>query len=72
LVAGSNPAGRVPQTPENKELTKTDKTSEVGNQRNLAEILFLKLQNDPDLRLILERWPELSVDLKRAIVKMVT
>jgi len=33
--------------------------------------LFSALENDPDLRLIIEQWPKLSVELRKAIVKMV-
>jgi len=33
--------------------------------------LFLESENDADLRLFVERWPNLSVELGQAIVRMV-
>jgi hypothetical protein len=33
--------------------------------------LFFVLENDPDFRLVLERWTDLSGDLRQAICRMV-
>jgi len=33
--------------------------------------LFSKVENDPELKIIIEHWPELSVELRRAIVRMI-
>jgi len=38
-----------------------------GNQEKLTGILF----SESDLKKVVDRWPELSVELRRAIVKMV-
>ena len=38
---------------------------------NLAPSLFLDSEIAPDLKLIIEHWPTLSVELRQAIVKMV-
>ncbi len=42
-----------------------------NSDKNLALSLFLDSEIDPNLRLIVERWPELSVEFRQAIVKMV-
>jgi len=70
-VAGSSPAGRVSQPPENKTVTETDKPSTESPKQKLAPSLFSNLEIDPDLRLIIDRWQTLSVELRQAIVKMV-
>jgi hypothetical protein len=33
--------------------------------------LFSALENDPDLRLIVEKWSKLSFELRKAIVRIV-
>ena len=52
-----------------KHLQKAD-TGQSDAERELAEILFLKSELDEDLKLLIERWPNLSVELKQAIVRM--
>ncbi|MHC5076517.1 MAG: hypothetical protein ACYTFM_08815 [Planctomycetota bacterium] len=44
--------------------------SNTVNQ-NFVNFLFLVLKNDPDFRLVLQRWPDLSAELRQAITKMV-
>ena len=48
-------------------LTATGGSGNNSENQNLAQILFF----DKDLKTIVDRWPALSVELKRAIVKMV-
>jgi len=71
LVVGSNPTGPSLQNPESKTLTEKANISSKPENKNLAEILFSESDIDPDLKLIIEKWPTLSLDLRRAIVKMV-
>ena len=70
-VGGSNPPLPITQDTENKELTKADTPKPESTKQNLAQILFSKVENDPELKIIIERWSELSVELRRAIVKMI-
>ena len=37
----------------------------------LVSSLFLESLNDPDLKLLIERWPKLSVETKRIIVRII-
>jgi len=42
-----------------------------SDKGQLVSGLFSKSEIDPDLRAVIERWDGLSVELRRAIVKMV-
>jgi hypothetical protein len=46
-------------------------TNESDNSRKFIESLLSKQEADPDLRLLVERWPELSLETKRIISKIV-
>ena len=70
MVVGSNPTGPSSQHPERKPLKKTDKAGTKPEKQNLVSGLFFDLENDPDLKLVLECWPKLSFELKQAIIKM--
>jgi len=59
------------QTTEDKAVTTTGESSGNSENQNLVSGLFFALENDPDLKLIIEKWSELSVELRRAIVKMI-
>jgi len=56
---------------DNKALTQTGKPNSKSQKQNLALSLFLESELDADLKLIIERWAKLSVDIKRAIVTIV-
>jgi len=55
------------QTTKDKAVTTTGELSDDPENQNLAQILFF----EEDLKLIIEAWPKLSVELRRAIVRMV-
>ncbi|MCP4612505.1 MAG: hypothetical protein GY845_27720 [Planctomycetes bacterium] len=59
------------QHPENKPLTETDKPGNKSENYNLVSGLFSTLENAPDLRLIVEKWPELPEHIKAAIKALV-
>ena len=63
--------GLVPQTAEHKELTEHSLPSDNPLDQKFIESLLAQLENDCDLRLLLERWPRLSEELRQAIVRMV-
>ncbi len=71
LVKGSSPVTPSTQATENKEVTSLKEDG--GNPENpeLVSGLFFESENDPDLSLLIERWSKLSVELRKAIVKMV-
>jgi len=47
------------------------RTGSIRKKQELVSGLFFESEVDPDLKLIIERWNALSVELRRAIVKMV-
>jgi len=59
------------QPTEKQALTETGKSAGTPENPNLAEILFSKSEIDPGLRTVIERWDELSVELRQAIVRMI-
>ena len=59
------------QAPENKPVTTTDKPDTKPENQNLVSGLFSTLENDPDLRLVIESWPELPEHIKAAIKALV-
>jgi hypothetical protein len=59
------------QVVKNKAVIGTDKPSTESPKQKLAPSLFFDSEIDPELRLIIERWPKLSVELRSAIVRMV-
>jgi len=42
-----------------------------SENQNLVSGLFSALENDSDLKLVVEKWSKLSVELRKAIVRMV-
>jgi hypothetical protein len=59
------------QSTEDKALTPTGKSGDKSENPNLVSGLFFDSHFDADLKLIIERWAKLSVELRQAIVKMV-
>jgi hypothetical protein len=51
--------------------TPTGKSGDKSESPNLVSGLFFESEIDPDLRTVVEQWDGLSVELRRAIVKMV-
>jgi len=39
--------------------------------REISQGMFFSAENDPDLKLLIERWPKLFVELRQVIVKIV-
>jgi len=63
LSLSSDLATKSTQTAENKAVTETDKPNTESQKQNLVSGLFF----DADLKLIIGRWPDLSVELRSAI-----
>ncbi|MHC4756222.1 MAG: hypothetical protein ACYTBP_13890 [Planctomycetota bacterium] len=70
-VEGSSPFGLVSQSADDTALTKARSKHDSSKNQNLVSGLFFDSQFEADLKLIIERWPKLSVELRRVIVKMV-
>ena len=70
-VAGSSPVAPIRQPPENKEVTIPKADTDNRHSENLVSGLFLESENAPDLKLVMQSWPRLSIELAQAIVKMV-
>ena len=71
VAGGPNYVNPNTQITENKAVTNTDKPNTKSQKQNLVSGLFLESENDQDLKLIIEHWQTLSVELRSAIVKMV-
>ena len=50
----------------------SDKSVFQSGDQNLAEILFFESDFDPDLRTVVKRWDGLSLEIRKAIVRMVS
>ena len=70
-VTGSNPVSPIKQAFENTSLTEADKPDRKSENQNLVSGLFSTLENDQDLRLIVESWPELPEHIKAAIKALI-
>ena len=70
LKGSALPIGESQPT-EDKALTETGKSGDKSENPNLVSGLFFDSHFDADLKLIIERWAKLSVELHQAIVKMV-
>jgi hypothetical protein len=57
----------ISQPPDNKDVTGADKPSGESQKENLAPSLFFDSEIDPDLRLIVELWPNLPEHIKSSI-----
>jgi hypothetical protein len=71
LAEGLSTVGQSTQVAENKAVIETDKPSTKSQNQKLASSLFSESEIDPDLRAVVEVWPNLSIELRQAIVKMV-
>ena len=63
----SNDSEHVTQPTDIKQLTARGELSDNSENQNLVSGLFF----EEDLQAVVEAWPELSVELRQAIVKMV-
>ncbi len=70
-VAGSSPVAPITQHSETTTVTEKDKPNSKSENRNLVSGLFSTLENAPDLRLVVEKWPELPEHIKAAIKALV-
>ena len=71
MVAGSIPASPIWQVPERQKVMKSKPTNESDNCRKFIEKRLSKQEPDPDLELLVERWPQLSDEVRRIIGNIV-
>ena len=69
-VAGSSPAGDVREVQSEKKLTASKRTDSVSKDAELVSGLFSEREIDPELRTVIDRWPELAPELRAAILKI--
>jgi hypothetical protein len=62
---------RISQATEGKAVTARGETSSRSENGQLVSGLFSEAEIDADLKLIIEQWPRCSVELRKAIVRMV-
>ena len=71
MVTGPNPSRRIAEPIENKRVTNPKDGSSNRQSENLVSGLFSETEFDAELKLIIETWPKLSVEVKKMIVKIV-
>lgn len=59
------------QSTEDKALTPTGKSGDKSENPNLVSGLFFDSHFDADLKLIIAAWPRISVELRKAVIRMV-
>ena len=69
-VTGSNPVSPIQNSSILPQKGDFSQRSQQGDAQHVRS-MFSASENDADLKLLLERWPELSVELRQAIVKIV-
>ena len=67
VLGGSDSAECATQTPANKAVTETSELSLTSENQELVSGLFSDTHSDPDLRGLIEAWPELPEHIKAAI-----
>ena len=71
LVADSNSTKPSSQLPKNKEVTNLKENSNTSENPELVSGLFFELENDQDLRSLIQHWPELPEHIKLSIRALV-
>jgi len=69
---GSSPIGLASQSADDTALTKARNKHDSTKNQELVSGLFFEREIDADLKTIIDRWPEISPELRTAIVKMVS
>ena len=71
-VEGSSPFGLVAQSAGDTALTKASNKPDSARNQELVSGLFFEREIDADLKTIIDHWPDISSELRTAIVKMVS
>ena len=70
-VVGSIPSSPIKKPLENKEVTKARSKYDSTKNQNLVSGLFFNSEFDADLKLIIEQWPELSVEVRNIVIQII-
>ena len=70
-VGGSNPPLPISQQLDNKEVTVINSKNKTPKNQELVSGLFFESENDQDLKLILQHWPELPDHIKAAVKALI-
>ena len=71
-VEGSSPFGLDPQSAGNTALTKARNKPDSAENQELVSGLFFEQEIEADLRKVIDRWSEISPELRDAILKLVS
>ena len=71
MVSDTSSTNPSSQPPENKEVTNIKKNCNASENPELVSGLFLESGNDPDLKLLMQCWPNFSNPIKAAIKALI-
>jgi len=69
-TASSNVAGRSSQGTDDTALTEARSKHDSTENQNFVSGLFSEAEIDADLRMVIEAWPQLSKDIRAAILRI--
>ena len=70
LPAGATPSGCNPEVLETQALANRKRTDSIRSDPNLVSGLFFEREFDADLAKLIEVWPQLSKDIRGAILRI--
>jgi len=71
LVVGSNPTGPSSQVPQDQALMEAKPIDGIGNPAKFSDSLRAIIEAEPELRLVIQRWPALTREIRQTITQLV-
>jgi len=69
-VRGSNPLGDIQEVTGEPSLTNSRQADSIVENQELVSGLFSEQEIDPGLEQVIASWPQLSPDLRKAILRI--